>query len=397
MNEDLLVPNKCKSCGGLLNDLNTKYCPNCGRMLDEIQTLIDKKNQNVETCPNCGSSIVFNIEKQCFECEHCASTFSTQKELDAIVQFYQADKVVPFQVEQERAKMRFYEWFSVDQESPVAIENITLKQVYIPFSVVTIRYECHWEAEVGYTTFQENSGENWSYSDGRISGECFSFFSVSEEMNIEADKLFSIASFKPLILKMVPYDDHYLTGKHQLKIAADEVMKTLNLFQTVTQYAAEDEMRKVVPGDRNRNARVTNLQYEPFSEFVYIPIWQLEYQINESIFEVLITATDKENINLVGSKPSASDFPEDELTKINKKYKKKYRWSIVAFLISLILIMTYDRNNEPGVLFSIITLSLFFGGFFSWLVFGIKSKLMKRAYLKSKKISQLGYRTIQTI
>lgn len=330
---------------------------------------------------------MFNIEKQQFECNHCKSTFSTKKELDASSRFYQADKVIPFQVEKERAKMHFYEWIGNDQESPIDITNITLKQIYMPFSVVTISYECNWGAEICYSNNQDNIMENWSYSDGSITGECFSFFSVSEEMNAQADKLFSISSFKPLISKMVPYDDHYLSGTNQFKISTNEVMKTQSLFHSVVQYAAESEMQKVLPGDRNRNATLTNLKYEVFSEFVYVPIWNLEYQSNEVMHEVLITATDKENVKVVGDKPSIHNFPDDEFSKINRHYKKKYRSGIVAFLMSLILLMMSDQNDEPGFFVSIITLSLLIGGVASWLYFGVKSKLVKRAYLKLKKKS----------
>lgn len=385
--DGLLVPNKCKACGGQLNDLDAKYCPHCGRLLDEIQEAMNRKNKSGETCLNCGASIVFNIEKQQFECNHCKSTFSTKKELDASSRFYQADKVIPFQVEKERAKMHFYEWIGTDQESPIDITNITLKQIYMPFSVVTISYECNWGAEICYSNNQDNTMENWSYSDGSITGECFSFFSVSEEMNAQADKLFSISSFKPSISKMVPYDDHYLSGTNQFKISTNEVMKTQSLFHSVVQYAAESEMQKVLPGDRNRNATVTNLKYEVFSEFVYVPIWNLEYQSNEVMHEVLITATDKENVKVVGDKPSIHNFPDDEFSKINRHYKKKYRSGIVAFLMSLILLMMSDQNDEPGFFVSIITLSLLIGGVASWLYFGVKSKLVKRAYLKLKKKS----------
>lgn len=383
--DDSLVPNKCKACAGPLNELDAKYCPHCGKLLDEIQEAINRKNEATETCPNCGSSIVFNIEKQQFECEHCKSTFSTQKKFADNYQFYQVDKIIPFQVEQERAKMHFYEWLTMEQKRQIDSANITLKQIYLPFSMVTINYECAWGAETCYNTNQDNAVENWSYNNGSLSGECFSFFSVSEEMNAQADKLFSISSFKPLISQMVPYDDHYLAGTNQFKISTNEVMKTQSLFHSVVQYAAENEMQKVLPGDRNKNATVTNLKYEPFSEFVYVPIWSLEYQANEVMYEVLITATDKENVKLVGEKPSINNFTDNELSKINKQYKKKYYSGMLAFLISLILLLTYDQNNEPSFFVSIVTVSLFIGGIASWIFFGLKSKLVKRAYFKSKK------------
>lgn len=382
--DDLLVQNKCQACGGQLDDSNAKYCPHCGILVDKIQEIMNRKNQTADTCPNCGSSIMFIIEKQQFECEHCKSNFSTQKELEARSHFYQADKVIPFQVEEERAKMHFYEWLATN-EIQIDIASITLKQLYMPFSVVTINYRCNWGAEIYYSTNQDNAVENWSYSDGSLSGECFSFFCISEEMNSQADKLFSISSFKPLMLKMVPYDDHYLTGTNQFKISGDEVMKTQSLFKSVAQYAAEDEMKKILPGDRNKNAMITNLNYEPFSEFVYVPIWNLKYQSNEVIYDVLMTATDKEKVKVVGDTPAKNDFPDEELSRINKKYKKKYRLSMAAILISVALIITYDQNNIPSFFFSIITVSLFIGGIGSWLFFGIKSKLVKRAYLKSKK------------
>ncbi|PZL76917.1 hypothetical protein CI088_02130 [Enterococcus plantarum] len=56
MADGLLVPNKCKACGGQLNDLDAKYCPHCGRLLDEIQEAMNRKNKSGESCLNCGSS-----------------------------------------------------------------------------------------------------------------------------------------------------------------------------------------------------------------------------------------------------------------------------------------------------------------------------------------------------
>lgn len=105
---------------------------------------------------------MFNIEKQQFECEHCKSTFSTQKKFDDNYQIYQADKIIPFQVEQERAKMYFYEWLTMDQDIQIDSANIALKQIYLPFSIVTINYECIWRAETCYSTNQDDAVEKWS-------------------------------------------------------------------------------------------------------------------------------------------------------------------------------------------------------------------------------------------
>ncbi|WP_143353671.1 hypothetical protein [Candidatus Enterococcus mansonii] len=359
--------------------------------MDKKQSMISEKNEELELCDNCGSIVTFNIDKQLFECSHCQAVFSTKSEEEDDYIEYQADSIIPFQLSEELVRLYFYEWLAKGEQLPVDVGKelsiVSCEQLYIPFSLAQIDYECDWSADVGYRKTESSmasSNENgisnntdsprenkqiitdWSFVQSHLSGQVFTFSAVSDSLGQKAERFFSTDSFRNLKPTMIPFDARYLIGTTSLKIIPDQVTKARYLFEQVAKNTASTKVKTNLPGDTNRNMRIANLTLSIASEFVYIPSWKVIYQYKESRSIALVSATSKNSVKFSGDRLTAQ--PEND----KNSDQSKYKLGLVAFVISLLLLLSRPSN----ALIFLLTLVLFFCGLGVWIVFGIKSKLL---------------------
>jgi ribosomal protein L37E len=394
---DSLVSNQCKSCGGAIQDVNMKHCPHCGSGLDIVQATIDEKNKSIELCQNCGSPVTFNIEKQQFVCDFCHSTFTTKVESDFANLMFEADNLIPFQVPEGLAKKKFYEWLVQGKNVPLdilgKITNISLEQIYIPYMGVNISYESAWSADIGYKqsetyteyeTRKDKNGEkysvpvtktrtiiNWSHAKDSFSGTAAKSYLINDELSgpIEAfAQNVSEFAFSGLVK---PFDEHYTAGTRQLKISSDKVAEALRFVRDAAQKESETKMRELLPGDKNKNAKITKLTYSLTSKYTYVPFWKITYDYEGVSHSVILTAASKEKMELDGNRPVSK---EDSAVEI--KMKKTGRWGLLGFIPGLLIFL--DMFPAFNTLFLII----FLAGIGFWLFFAIKRYIFLRGNKK---------------
>ncbi|MEI5995121.1 zinc ribbon domain-containing protein [Candidatus Enterococcus mansonii] len=384
---DSLVQNQCTSCGGAITDPNVKHCPHCGTMQDVIQASIDEKNRQVELCPNCGSPVTFNIEKQQFACDFCHSTFTTkaEKEFDNLA--FEADELVPFQVPEGLAKMKFYEWLIKGKNVPLDIldrsSNITLEQIYIPYMSASIEYEGSWGADIGYnrtekyTDYETKEDKNgnkysepvtktrtvtdWNHASDIFSGSAFTSYLISSELTGAAETFVEAFDFEKILANITAFDDHYTAGTRQLRISPEKASESIRLVRDFAREAAEEEMLDILPGDRNKNAKLTTFSYELTSKYVYVPFWKISYKYEGIDYFVVVTASSKEEITMDGSRPTS-----EEHSGFEKSLKKKGRFGLLGVLISLPLFYV-DMDILHGLGFVLLI-----AGMGVWLYFAVQ-------------------------
>lgn len=343
---ETFVSKNCPKCGGTISDPDAKECPHCLVNLDQAQEEINQKNKQGETCPNCGSPITFNIEKQTFICEFCQSSFDEKKKFEAENAVVEAETIVPFKRSEDVAKMKLFEWFANNDETPVDIlkaNKFTFEQVYIPFVRYNAKYGGSWSAEIGRKTDEgtKKSVTLWSYVTGQFSGNARKLYPITSELT-ELEQRMSASISEDYISEPVPYSDAYMTNTRQLKIMAKEVTRAKEKMINEHLVAlAENQMENSLPGSESRNKQVVSLNQEMTSELIYLPFWKITYNFNGKVYELMMDAKEKnkDNVHIVG------EFPTINQQKMAaKKLRKKSLYSFIA-AIGLFVILAFVAQN----------------------------------------------------
>ncbi|MCA5011727.1 MULTISPECIES: zinc ribbon domain-containing protein [unclassified Enterococcus] len=387
--EETLVQNQCSACGGAINDPSFKNCPHCGTTLDMIQKEIDEKNKNIELCANCGSPVTFNIEKQQFSCDFCHSTFTTKAEQDFDNLTYEADDLIPFQVPEGLAKKKFYEWLIAGENVPLDIlgkaTSIQLEQVYIPYLGASVSYEGSWSADIGYNrsetyteyvTKEDKNGNkytepvtktrtvvDWNHSSDIFTGTAYKSYLINNELTGAVAAFAEKASGLAIINEVKPFDAHYTAGTRQLKISSDKVSEALRSVRGFAHEEARKKMKSLLPGDKNKNEKITKFSYTLISKYTYVPFWKITYKYEGIDHMTLMTASKKEKIDIDGSRPVSQ-----EDSTIEKGMKRKGRYGLFASLGFFLVNILGVLPDEAGPFLAFLVI----GGIGVWLFFAIK-------------------------
>lgn len=386
---DSLVQNQCRNCGGAITDPETKNCPHCGTSQDIVQTTIDEKNKNVELCPNCGSPVTFNIEKQQFACDFCHSTFTTKAEKDFDNLTFEPDNLIPFQVPEGLAKKRFFEWLIKGANVPLdilgKITNLQLEQVFIPYMGATVVYEGSWGADIGYNrsesyteyvTKEDKKGKkysepvtktrtvvDWNHSSDIFSGTAFKSYLINNELTGSVAEFAKSVSHLAFVPDVKPFDEHYTAGTRQMKISSDKVSEVLRSIRDFAKEEAEKTMHSVLPGDKNKNAKVTKFTYDLTSKYTYVPFWKIMYKYEGIDYIVIVTAAKKDKIEMDGSRPMSQ-----EDSTVEKALKKNGRYGLLASLLFFVVNAMNILPDATGPFTAILVLV----GIGVWIYFAIK-------------------------
>lgn len=386
---DSFIQNQCSACGGAIADPSVKKCPHCGTSQDSVQKMLDEKNKNIELCSNCGSPVTFNIEKQQFACDFCHSTFTTKAEKDFDNLTYEADDLIPFHVPEGLAKKRFFEWLIKGENVPLdilgKINNVQLEQVFIPYMGVNISYECSWGADIGYNrsesyteyvTKEDKKGNkysepitktrtvvDWNHSSDIFSGTTFQSHMINDELTGSIATFASRSSHLAFLENTKPFDEHYTAGTRQLKISSNKVSQVLRSVRSFAQEEAEKKMLSILPGDSNKNAKITKFTYDLTSKYTYVPFWKITYKYEGIDYIVIITAATKDKIEIDGNRP----LSQDDST-VEKRMKRNGRFGLLGSLLSLLITVFDILPDATGPLFGM----LFIVGLGVWIYFAVK-------------------------
>lgn len=384
-----LVQNQCSSCGGAITDPSFKNCPHCGTLLDKVQKTINERNKNIELCQNCGSPVTFNIEKQQFACDFCHSTFTTKTENDLDNLTFEADNLIPFQVPEGLVKKQFLEWLIKGVNVPLdilgKINTIQLEQVYIPYMGANVTYEGAWGADIGYNrsetyteyeTREDKKGNkysepvtktrtvvDWNHSSDIFSGTAFKSFLINSELTGSVAEFAEKVSHLVFSSDVKPFDDHYTAGTRQLKISSDRVSEVLRSIRGFTEKEAAKKMQSILPGDSNKNAKITKLTYKLTSNYTYVPFWKITYKYEGIDYIVIATAVKKDKIEMEGNRPVSQ-----EDSSVERRMKKNGRYGLLASLLFFLINIFDVFSDAAGPVLAVLVL----GGVGVWIYYAVR-------------------------
>lgn len=405
---DLLVENSCTSCGASIEDINVTKCPYC------LNSLQKSTKGQVKPCPNCGSSVTFNINKQQFDCQNCQTTFNLVKEQEITNDKFKAEKIFTFHVSEDLAKVKFYEWLSKGKNVPLGIldkaDNIRLEQLYVPFVDLSVSYKGTWSADIGYdrtetyteyVTRKDSKGKkysepvtknkvvtDWQHMKDDFSGNVRKYYVVADEEQ-EMAKVFneSIHSFERKKVQPISFDEHYFSGTNQLEINQGTVVTSRNTILASARSEAEIKMKGLLPGDKNRKAKIVSFSPVSKGHYLYVPFWKVHYTYKENDYNTLVSAFNSEDCRLAGIRPV-----NKQQFNVSRKMRTKGR---LALLIGILAFFGF-KSDLSQTIRSILLVPLF-GGAGVWAYYMARRIMMYFSDRKQLKNSLNNHAEYQSL
>lgn len=308
----------CAKCGAeavWTPSKKTLVCPYCGTVADaELKTDVASVRENdllhalnsmteedhgwkterkTVRCQSCHAISVFDPTRVAQNCDFCGSpSLLAVEDIKAPIR---PEGLLPFTVADTKVRediRKWYgsHWFAPNKLGQKALTD-TLHGVYLPYWTFDAQVHADWEAEAGYYyTVQDNQGRSqqrvrWEYASGSVDN-FFDDLLVPASRGVHGNLLEGISPF-PTTDALVPYDPGYLTGwvveQYQIDLKA-----AANASHERMESTMESLCSQQVPGDTQRNLRVTTQYSGQTFKHVLLPVWLLTYTYGSKSYQVAV-------------------------------------------------------------------------------------------------------------
>jgi len=283
MMSDLLE--KCSVCGALVDEEDL-FCANCGTEAPHGDGKEAKPHSQTSThnflCEGCGASMSYDATAQTLRCPFCGSdALSEQKDAKVLA----PDRVVPFEVDHDRAGSLMRDWLSKGFWRPgdlaSAAELTKIAPVYVPYWVFQARTFTYWTADSSRTPpgargdWYPMSGDHHGSYAGLLIGAS-GVLTPSETSNICPFELAKAKAPEDVNTEDVIVEQFRVQRKYARPLARQGL-------ESLERGACE----RYVPGRCRKmkvNVRMEGLSSEP----MLLPVWVMAYKYNERVFRFLL-------------------------------------------------------------------------------------------------------------
>ena len=345
----------CPQCGAPIKNLkngHAYHCPYCNSDFSFEQMQENAKMQHEKTiektieqhkrekaaeknandivsyeCKQCGSEVISDNKTVATSCLYCHSPHIVPARL---IDTYAPDKIIPFAINEEKAKELFYEWVKEVSFLPDGFANTEqiakMKPLYAPYWF----FSKNGEFEIQGTGVRQTT---WTASDYRFTKE--EFFHVTKEGKLKYDRIpvnASVALDNKTMELLEPYDYSaledfemaHLIGHYAEKYddCKDTLSKELNeeLIKDVEKQISELGKSFYSFDEASRKTEIKDAK----TEYVFIPIWILNYRYEDTDYTFTMNG---QTGKVVGMLP------------VDKKKQMKYFIIITIILYVIILII----------------------------------------------------------
>ena len=242
---------------------------------------------------SCQAISVFDEKRVAQACDFCGSPALIS--VDDLHSPIRPGSQLPFQISETQVRESIRQWYGSHfwARNDVGDKALTdtLHGLYLPYWTFDAHADCPWEAEAGYHYYTTDSQgrrqqhTRWEYASGQIS-RFFDDLLVPASKGVHAALLDQIEPF-PTTSALLPYDPGYLTGwvveQYQLDLiqaAQDSRDRMTNLLR--------DECSREVPGDTQRNLRISPTFSAQTFKHTLLPVWLLTYTYGSKNYQVTV-------------------------------------------------------------------------------------------------------------
>lgn len=247
-------------------------------------------------CQSCQAISVFDEKRVAQRCDFCGS--SSLLKVDDIQAPIRPGSLLPFKIAETQVRENIRRWYGGHfwARSNLGDKALTdtLHGLYLPYWTFDAHAECDWEAEAGYHYYTKDSQgrqqrqTRWEYVSGHVS-ETFDDVLVPASKGVHPALLTELEPF-PTTTDLLPYDPGYLSGWVVEQYQIDLVQSAQHSRDRM-----DNQLRSIcsrqVPGDTQRNLKISPHYSDQTFKHVLLPIWLLTYTYGSKNYQVAVNGT----------------------------------------------------------------------------------------------------------
>jgi hypothetical protein len=251
-------------------------------------------------CQSCHAISVFDPARQSQGCEFCGATQLVPYE--EVKEPFSPESLLPMKITSSKARELIKSWYGSRWFAPNKLKRAaltdTVKGIYIPYWTFDAQANADWEAEAGYYYYEteeytDSSGNRqtrriqrtrWEYARGSID-HFFDDELVPASLGVQANHLRAVEPFPTA--ELTPYDPGFLSGwvveRYQIDLVAAAQRSREQMERQVQSMCSS-----AVPGDTQRNLRVSSAYSGQTFKHILAPLWMLQYRFGAKNFQVVM-------------------------------------------------------------------------------------------------------------
>lgn len=294
----------CEACGGIV-EADDKFCPTCGKVLENRRKAVQTEPQKHFRCKNCGAEVSVDPKQRSYVCPFCDSTYVVEF-APQVTGRQGPEFVIGFAVSRDKAQEIFRSWINEKSwfrpaDLKPAILSEKLKGVYVPFWSFSMMARSNWDALIGeywyrtesYTVIENGKSvrktrtvretEWWP-----LKGKHHDFHSgylISGSRGLAQELADRIGPFH--LTAMRRYEPYYLAGWACEEYSVDRA-KAESLCRQVFMQWEKENIESFLPGDTHRLLDYDVSFHHPASDLILLPIYLLTYTYGDETYHFLI-------------------------------------------------------------------------------------------------------------
>jgi len=251
-------------------------------------------------CQSCKAISVFEPSRVGQRCDFCGSAslvLHTETQ-----QPFRPESLLQFKISDTQVRDSIREWYGQRWFAPNALGTRAMTDqlhgVYLPYWTFDAQVHADWTAESGYyyhetEHFTDAQGRRqarqvrkirWQHSSGRLD-HFFDDELVCASKGVEHSMIKEIEPFPTQELR--PYQPEYLAGWIVERYQIDLLAAAKHSREVMT-HKLEELCAGKVPGDTQRNLRVSADWSGQTFKHILVPVWLLTYQYHGTTYHVLV-------------------------------------------------------------------------------------------------------------
>jgi hypothetical protein len=251
------------------------------------------------SCKRCGARVEMDPGAFAGKCPFCGSPQVAEAEGEGPLR---PESLIPFKVEKQRAETSFSEWVAGLWFRPSDLKRLArlreIRGVYLPYWTFDAHAESDWTADAGYYYYETETyteqGQTrtrqvrrtrWEPAWGHHADD-YDDVLVYASRGLPAAELAGIEPFDTQG-GLVPYAPDYIAG-FGAEMHALDPMEGWEVAETRIRDTERDACSRMVPGDTQRNLRVTSSLSGQTFKSVMLPAYVAAYEYKDKVYRVLV-------------------------------------------------------------------------------------------------------------
>ncbi|MFT5291351.1 MAG: DNA-directed RNA polymerase subunit RPC12/RpoP [Planctomycetota bacterium] len=319
--ESQQVDFRCTNCGAPMtwdpevDALSCEYCGSVvpvprgeGLVLERALSATDSSARGfgaellVSNCKNCGAKVSFDESSTSEDCVYCGSSSVLSQEANRNA--LRPESLIPLDLTRKEVQQQFHSWAARLWFRPSALKTtkaVRATGIYVPFWTFDCGVHSDWSADSGtyyyvsvphtvmvngkpQVQMRQERRTRWSPAWGERD-DSFDDLLVPASKGLPRKSLDRLGDFETSAL--VPYRPEYLAGWR-----AEEYELDLEAGWELAQDRVEEIQRSRcssdVPGDTQRNLRVSNRVRDIRWKHILLPIWSMQYNLGGKTYTALV-------------------------------------------------------------------------------------------------------------